>query len=105
MHGELRDGLGRLLPKLHAAVEKHNLCANSAHSAALRENFFAPGKVVVSSEQSSGLRGGECEVIVAEVLAAWWQLVVDQRRQHLFQLQEEPFARFVAIREHVERQP
>ena len=41
-------------------------------------------------------------VIIREVFAAWRQLVMLQRGQHLLQLQEEPFARFVAIRIHVE---
>ena len=41
---------------------------------------------------------GPCgEVIVAEVLAARGQLVVDEGGEHLFQLQEEPFSWLVAV--------
>ena len=42
------------------------------------------------------------EVIVAEVLAAWGQLVVLELWQPLFQLHEEPFAGLVAIGIHVQ---
>ena len=41
-------------------------------------------------------------VVVAEVLAAGRQLVMHQGGQHLAQLQEEPFARRVAVGVHVE---
>ena len=44
-------------------------------------------------------------VVVAEVLAAGRQLVVHQGGQHLAQLQEEPFARRVAVGVHVEGDP
>ena len=47
-----------------------------------------------------GLSDGE--IILAEVLATGWQLVVLQRGQQLFQLQEQPFARLVAVGIHVE---
>ena len=40
-------------------------------------------------------------VVVAEVLAAGRQLVMHQGGQHLAQLQEEPFARRVAVGIHV----
>ena len=42
------------------------------------------------------------EVIFTIVLAAWGQLVMHQRGQHLLKLQEEPFARLVAVGIHVE---
>ena len=42
------------------------------------------------------------EVVVAEILAVGRQLVVDNRGQHLLQLQEETLARGVAVGEHVE---
>ena len=41
-------------------------------------------------------------VVGAEVLAAGRQLVMHQGGQHLAQLQEEPFARRVAVGVHVE---
>ena len=43
-------------------------------------------------------------VVVAEVLAVGWQLVVDERGQHLLQLQEEPFAGGIAVGKHVKRE-
>ena len=42
-----------------------------------------------------------CEVVVAEVLAVGWQLVVLERGQNLLQLQEEALAGGVAVGEHV----
>ena len=42
------------------------------------------------------------EVVVAEVLAVGWQLVVLERGQNLLQLQEEALAGGVAVGEHVE---
>ena len=42
-----------------------------------------------------------CEVVVAEVLAVGWQLVVLERGQDLLQLQEETLAGCVAVGEHV----
>ena len=41
------------------------------------------------------------EVVVAEVLAVGWQLVVLERGQNLLQLQEEALAGCVAVGEHV----
>ena len=46
-----------------------------------------------------------CEVVVAEVLAVGWQLVVLERGQNLLQLQEEALAGCVAVGEHVEPTP
>ena len=43
------------------------------------------------------------EVVVAEVLAVGWQLVVLERGQDLLQLQEEALAGGVAVGEHVKR--
>ena len=42
------------------------------------------------------------QIVLAKVFAAKRQLVVHQRGQHLLQLQEETFARLVAIGVHVE---
>ena len=42
------------------------------------------------------------QVILAEVLAVRWQLVVHQIGQQFLQLQEESFAGRVAVWEHVE---
>ena len=46
-----------------------------------------------------------CEVVVAEVLAVGWQLVVLERGQDLLQLQEEALTGGVAVGEHVEPTP
>ena len=43
------------------------------------------------------------QVVVAEILAVGWQLVVLQRGQDLLQLQEEALARRIAVGVHVER--
>lgn len=40
------------------------------------------------------------EVVVAEVLARWWQLVVDEGGEELFQLEEEALAGRVAVGVH-----
>ena len=45
------------------------------------------------------------EVVVAEVLAVGWQLVVLERGQNLLQLQEEALAGGVAVGEHVKEPP
>lgn len=52
---------------------------------------------------SSGGRGASCpQVVVAEILAARWQLMVVELRQVLLKLEEEPLAWLVAIGVHVE---
>ena len=48
-----------------------------------------------------GWRAEMREVVVAEVLAVGWQLVVLERGQHLLQLQEESLAGLIAIGKHV----
>ena len=57
----------------------------------------------------SGAGGAACglfilqfQIVVAEVLAVGRQLMVDQRGQYLLQLEEEPFARLIVVRPHVE---
>ena len=45
------------------------------------------------------------EVVVAEVLAVGWQLVVLERGQDLLQLQEEALAGCIAVGEHMEEPP
>ena len=52
------------------------------------------------SDNKRGLSDGA--IVVAEVLAAGRQLVMYERGQRLFQLQEEPFAGLVAVGIHVE---
>ena len=45
---------------------------------------------------------GNFQIVLAKVFAAKRQLVVHQRGQHLLQLQEQSFARLIAIGVHVE---
>lgn len=41
------------------------------------------------------------QIILAEILASWGQLVVYQRGQNLLELQEEAFARSIPVGKHV----
>ena len=52
-----------------------------------------------------GDKGGSLrEVVFAEVLAVWWELMMHQRGQHLAQLEEQAFAWRIAVGKHVERE-
>ena len=42
---------------------------------------------------------------LAEVFAVWRELMMHQRGQHLFQLQEQTFARGITVGEHVKPTP